>query len=329
MAALIRRRVGLNGPLVGQLGLGCMRMSDAPRDDAEAIRTIHRALDLGVTLIDTANVYGDGHNEEMVGRAIADRRDRVVLATKFGIVRSAESRHGVDGSPAAVRASVEASLRRLHVDAIDLYYLHRVDPTVPIEETIGAMAELVSAGKVRHLGLSEASPQTLRRAYRAHPIAALQSEYSLFTRDVEENGVLVTLRELGIALVAYSPLGRGFLAGRFRTGDELPAGDSRRTAPRFSGDNLVTNQRLADAVRALAERKGCTAGQLALAWLLRNDDVFPIPGTRHVSHLEENVGAATVELRDEDLQEIDRAIPAGAVAGSRYPPAQMANIDRS
>lgn len=328
MATVPRRQIGLSGPLAGAIGLGCMRMSDAPRDEAEAIRTIHRALDLGVTLIDTANVYGDGHNEELVGRAIADRRDRVTLATKFGIVRSAQSRHGVDGSPAAARANIDASLRRLGVETVDLYYLHRVDPQTPIEETVGAMAQLVQAGKVRYLGLSEASAQTLRRANRVHPIHALQSEYSLFTRDVEGNGVLDTLRELGIALVAYSPLGRGFLAGRFRTGDELPSGDSRRSAPRFTGENLTANQRLVDAVHAIAGRKGCTAGQLALAWLLRDDMTFPIPGSRSVAHLEENAAAAGVRLTERDLQEIEQAIPAGAVAGPRYPAAQMATIDR-
>ena len=327
---LPRRQLSLGGPLVGQIGLGCMRMSErgAPGDDDASIRTIHRALELGVTMIDTANVYGDGHNEELVGRAIAGRRAAVFLATKFGIVRGGATRHGVDGSVANVRACIDASLRRLNVETIDLYYLHRVDPNVPIEETVGAMAELVRAGKVRHLGLSEASPATLRRAQRAHPIAALQSEYSLFTRDVEQNGVLDTVQELGIALVAYSPLGRGFIAGRFRTGDDLPEGDSRRTTPRFSGENLATNQRLADTVKELAQRKGCTPGQLALAWLLRNVDVFPIPGTRTVAHLEENVAAAAIRLTSADLTAIDAALPPGAVAGPRYPASQMALIDR-
>jgi aryl-alcohol dehydrogenase-like predicted oxidoreductase len=328
---LPRHQLSLGGPLIGSLGLGCMRMSDrgtAPQsDESEAIRTIHRALELGVTLIDTANVYGDGHNEELVGRAIADRRERVFLATKFGIARTATSRHGVDGSPANARAAIDASLKRLKVDTIDLYYLHRVDPKVPIEETVGTMAEFVRAGKVRHLGLSEASPQTIRRAYRVHPIAALQSEYSLFTRDVEQNGVLDTVQELGMALVAYSPLGRGFIAGRFRDGSELPEGDSRKTTPRFSGDNLAKNQQLADTVKALAAKKGCTPGQLALAWLLRNVDVFPIPGTRTVTHLEENVAAAGIRLAGDELAAIDAALPPGSVAGMRYPESQMAMLD--
>ena len=329
---LPRHQLSLGGPLIGSLGLGCMRMSDRgtapPGDESEAIRTIHRALELGVTMIDTANVYGDGHNEELVGRAIADRRNGVFLATKFGIARTATSRHGVDGSPANARASIDASLKRLKVDTIDLYYLHRVDPNVPIEETVGTMAEFVRAGKVRHLGLSEASPQTIRRAYRVHPIAAVQSEYSLFTRDIEQNGVLDTVQELGMALVAYSPLGRGFIAGRFRTGDELPEGDSRRSTPRFTGDNLAKNQQLADTVRSLAQRKGCTPGQLALAWLLRNVDVFPIPGTRTAAHLEENVAAAGIRLTGDDLTAIDAALPPGAVAGMRYPESQMAMLDR-
>jgi aryl-alcohol dehydrogenase-like predicted oxidoreductase len=328
--SLPRHQLSLGGPLVGAIGLGCMRMSDAApggeRDEAEPIRTIHRALDLGVTMLDTADVYGGGHNEEMVGRAIADRRDRVFLATKFGLRRDAGGR-GVNGAPDYVRSAVEASLGRLKVDTIDLYYLHRVDPKVPIEETVGAMAALVQAGKVRYLGLSEAAPQTIRRANRVHPITALQSEYSLFTRDVEQNGVLDTVRELGMALVPYSPLGRGFLAGRFRTAADLPEGDSRRTTPRFAGDNLAPNQRLADTVRALAQSKGCTPGQLALAWLIRDTDVFPIPGTRHIVYLEENVGAAGVRLSPADLAAIDAALPPGAVAGQRYPADQMALLD--
>jgi aryl-alcohol dehydrogenase-like predicted oxidoreductase len=324
--ALPRHDIGLNGPLVGQIGLGCMRMSDAPRDDAASIRTIHRALDLGINLIDTANVYGDGHNEELVGRAIADRRDRVVVATKFGIVRG--SPMGVNGSPTYMREQVESSLRRLGVESIDLYYLHRVDKKIPIEETIGAMAQLVTEGKVRYLGISEPSAQTLRRASRVHPIAAVQSEYSFFTRDVEENGVLDFARELGIALVPYSPLGRGFLAGRFRTGDDLPEGDSRRTTPRFVGDNLSANQRLADALRAIAERKGCSLGQLALAWLIRESDVFPIPGTRRIAYLEENAAAADVHLGADDLAAIEAVAPPGAASGQRYPESQMAMLDR-
>jgi aryl-alcohol dehydrogenase-like predicted oxidoreductase len=330
---LPRRQLSLGGPLIGAIGLGCMRMSDAEpgkeRDESEPIRTIHRALDLGVTMIDTADVYGGGgHNEVMVGRAIADRRDRVFLATKFGLVRDASGR-GVNGSPAYLATAVEASLKRLNVDHIDLYYLHRVDPKVPIEETVGAMAALVKAGKIRFIGLSEAGPQTIRRAYHVHEITALQSEYSLFTRDVEQNGVIDTVRELGMALVAYSPLGRGFLAGRFRSGNDLPEGDSRRSTPRYAGENLAANQRLADTVRALAATKGCTPGQLALAWLIRDADVFPIPGTRHIAYLEENVGAAAVRLTPADLKAIDAALPVGAAAGPRYPADQMALLDRT
>jgi aryl-alcohol dehydrogenase-like predicted oxidoreductase len=326
---LPKRQFGRGGPPLGAIGLGCMRMSDpgadGTRDESEPLRTLARALELGVDLIDTADVYGAGHNEELVGRALAGKRDRVFLATKFGITPGGP--RPVNGAPAYLREAVERSLRRLNVDTIDLYYLHRVDPQVPIEETVGAMAELVRAGKVRYLGLSEASARTIRRAHAVHPIAALQSEYSLFTRDIEQNGVLDTVRELGIALVPFSPLGRGFLAGRFRDPGELPANDNRRGTPRFEGDNLAQNQRLVDQVRAIAQRIGCTPSQLALAWLIRSEDVFPIPGTRRVAFLEENVAAAGVVLAGADRAAIDAALPPGATAGPRYPASQMAMLD--
>jgi aryl-alcohol dehydrogenase-like predicted oxidoreductase len=299
-------------------------------DEAESIRTIHRALDLGIDLLDTADMYGAGRNEELVGRAIADRRERAFVATKFGNLRDADGRfRGVDGRPEYVHSACDASLKRLGIATIDLYYQHRVDPAVPIEETVGAMAELVAAGKVRYLGLSEAAPETLRRGAAVHPIAALQTEYSLWTRDVETNGVLATVRELGIAFVAYSPLGRGFLTGTFLAPDDLDAKDTRRNHPRFQAQNLAANQRLADAVKALAERKGCTPAQLALAWLLsRGEDVVPIPGTKRVRYLEQNAGALGVRLTAEDLRAIDTALPPGATAGARYPEQAMAAVHR-
>lgn len=328
-----RRQLGTGGPQVGAIGLGCMRMSDAgpdgARDEAGPTAAIRRAVEVGITLIDTANVYGGGHNETLVGRALAGLRDRVVLATKFGLLRNPGGGRGIDGSPAAARANCDASLQRLGVDVIDLYYLHRVDPEVPIEESVGAMAELVTAGKVRRIGLSEAAPATIRRAHAVHPIAAVQSEYSLFTRDVEHNGVLAVLRELGIALVAYSPLGRGFIAGRFRGPEDLAPGDSRRSTPRFAGDALAANRGLAAAVDAVAARVGATSSQLALAWLLRQEGVIPIPGTRRVAPVEENAAAAGVALGAEELAELDAALPPGAAAGDRYPPDQMAMIDRA
>ncbi|GAC1571074.1 MAG: aldo/keto reductase [Candidatus Elarobacter sp.] len=325
--------MGTHGPEVSALGLGCMGMSEFyndRRDESESLRTIHRAIELGIDVLDTADMYGLGRNEELVGRAIADRRDRVFLATKFGNVRSEDGTFaGVNGSPGYVRSACEASLGRLRVDTIDLYYQHRVDPNTPIEETVGAMAELVRSGKVRYLGLSEAAPDTIRRAQAVHPIAALQTEYSLWTRDVERDGVLDTVRELGIAFVPYSPLGRGFLTGTFRSESDLDANDSRRMHPRFQGDNLAANVKLADAVKALATRKRCTPAQLALAWLLaRGDDVVPIPGTKRVAYLEDNAGAVDVHLTPDDLRAIDDVLPPGATAGERYPAASMAAVHR-
>jgi aryl-alcohol dehydrogenase-like predicted oxidoreductase len=322
------RKLSSQGPEVSAEGLGCMGMSEfyGQSDEHEALATIHRALELGVTFLDTADMYGPFTNERLVGRAIAGRRDEVVLATKFGNVRGENGeRMGVRGDAQYVREACEASLRRLAVDHIDLYYQHRVDRDVPIEETVGAMAELVEQGKVRHLGLSEASPQTIRRAHAVHPIAALQTEYSLWSRDPEQ-AILPTVRELGIGFVAYSPLGRGFLSGRFAGPEDLAEDDFRRHHPRFQGENLAANLELVGRVRAIAREKGVTAGQLALAWVLhQGDDVVPIPGTKRVSYLEENVAAVDVELSAADLARIDEAVPAGATAGDRY--ADMSSID--
>jgi aryl-alcohol dehydrogenase-like predicted oxidoreductase len=312
------RTLGPNGPTVSALGLGCMGMSEfyGGRDEAEAVRTIHRALDLGVTLLDTADMYGPHTNEQLVGRAIADRRDEVFLATKFGIVREQGGGRSVNGRPEYVRQAAEASLRRLGVDHIDLYYQHRVDPRTPIEETVGAMGELVEEGKVRHLGLSEASAATIRRAHATHPITAVQSEYSLWSRDIEDE-VLPALGELGIGLVPYSPLGRGFLSGAIRSIDDLEPDDFRRHSPRFQGKNFERNLELVDRVEELAREKGVTAGQLALAWVLaREPYAVPIPGTKRVRYLEENAAAAEVQLSAAELEAIADALP--EPAGARY-----------
>ena len=322
------RTLGTQGLEVSAEGLGCMGMSEfyGSADEGEAVRTIHRALELGVTFLDTADMYGPFTNEQLVGRAIADRRDEVVLATKFGNVRGeGGERLGIRGDGEYVRSACEASLRRLGVDTIDLYYQHRVDKKVPIEETVGAMGELVQEGKVRFLGLSEASPQTIRRAHAVHPISALQTEYSLWSRDPEEE-ILPTLRELGIGFVAYSPLGRGFLSRRFSSPEDMPADDFRRHQPRFQGENFQKNLELVDRVSEIAEDKDVTPGQLALAWVLhQGDDIVPIPGTKRVAYLEENAAAAEVALTADDLARIDEAAPRGAAVGDRYP--DMSHID--
>ncbi|OZB71099.1 MULTISPECIES: aldo/keto reductase [unclassified Thiomonas] len=325
------RQLGADGPNVSALGLGCMGMSEfyGQGDDAESIATLRRALDLGVNFLDTADMYGVGRNEVLVGRAIKGRRDEVFLATKFGNMRGPNGEFlGVNGRPDYVRQSCEASLKRLGVDVIDLYYQHRVDPEVPIEETVGAMADLVRAGKVRWLGLSEAAPATIRRAHAVHPISALQSEYSLWSRDPE--GVLLdTVRELGIAFVAYSPLGRGFLTSQIKSLDDLPEDDWRRRSPRFQPETFARNLRLAETVRQMAEAKNCTPAQFALAWLLaQGDDVIAIPGTKRRRYLEENMGALRVRLSTADLIRIHQAVPPGAASGERYPEAGMQAVNR-
>ncbi|MEK7365831.1 MAG: aldo/keto reductase [Candidatus Deferrimicrobiota bacterium] len=327
----MRLALGKSDLVVSRLGLGCMGMSEfyGPGDEAESIRTIHRALELGVNFLDTADIYGLGRNEELVGKALRDHRHHAVLATKFGNVRGKDgSWLGVNGKSDYVRSCCEASLRRLDVDVIDLYYQHRVDPETPIEETVGAMAELVQQGKVRYLGLSEAAPATIRRACAVHPITALQTEYSLWTRDPEAD-VLGTCRENGIAFVAYSPLGRGVFTGAIRRLDDLADGDYRRNSPRFSGENLSHNLSLVDRLTEMAAGKKCRPAQLALAWLLaRGQDIFPIPGTKHVNRLEENLGALQVPLTPEEVARLDAAFPAGAAAGTRYSEQAMKAVHR-
>jgi aryl-alcohol dehydrogenase-like predicted oxidoreductase len=324
-----QRTLDGQGLVVSALGLGCMGMSQSygPGDDQESVATIHRALDLGMTFLDTADVYGPYTNERLVGRAIAGRRDEVVLATKFGNQRLDDGRRVVNGKPDYVRQACDASLERLGVDHIDLYYQHRVDRSVPVEDTWGAMAELVQAGKVGYLGISEAAPATLRRAHAVHPVSAGQYEWSLFTRDLEDE-VLPALRELGIGVVAYSPLGRGFLSGRITSPDDFGEDDFRRNHPRFTGENFARNLELVDRVRELAASKGATPSQLAIAWVLaQGDDVVPIPGTKRRSYLEENLGALDVELTPEDLAAIEEVTPRGSVAGARYNPEMMANVN--
>ena len=327
------RQLGARGPRVSALGLGCMGMSQgygAP-DEQEGLATIHRALDLGVTFLDTADIYGPHTNESLVGRALRGRRDGIVLATKFGFVADADrdvaDTRKLDGRPEYVQRACEASLRRLGVDTIDLYYLHRVDPQVPIEETVGAMAGLVRAGKVRFLGLSEVGPVTLRRAHAVHPITALQSEYSLWTRDPDDSGALAACRELGIALVPFSPLGRGFLTGAIRTPDNFDADDLRRQNPRFQGENFARNLQLVDELNRLAKSRGCTPAQLALSWVLsRGEDVIPIPGTRDRKHLEDNLGALDMPLSSAELATIEAIFPSDAISGARYREAMLAMI---
>jgi aryl-alcohol dehydrogenase-like predicted oxidoreductase len=324
------RKLGRSGLTVSALGLGCMGMSNVygAADEKESIATIHRAIELGVTFIDTADVYGGGHNEELVGRALKGKRDKVVLATKFGNQFDKSGQWlPVKGKPEYVRASIEGSLKRLGVDVIDLYYQHRVDPETPIEDTVGAMAELVKQGKVRYLGLSEASAKSIRRAHKVHPISALQSEYSLWSRDIEAE-ILPTIRELGIGLVPYSPLGRGMLTGKIVSDADLSDRDFRRNHPRFTGDAMTSNRKLVAAIEAMASRKKCTPGQLALAWVLAaGDDVAPIPGTKRRAYLEENVGAMSVKLTPAERDELGRAFDVKAVAGKRYADAGMARVN--
>jgi aryl-alcohol dehydrogenase-like predicted oxidoreductase len=329
---MLYRPLGKNGPLVSALGLGCMGMSDfyGARDETESLATINRALDQGITLLDTADMYGPHHNERLLARVLATRRRDAFVATKFGIVRDPANPQvrGINGKPEYVRAACDASLRRLGVEVIDLYYQHRVDPATPIEETVGAMAELVQAGKVRYLGLSEAGPDTLRRAHAVHPITALQTEYSLWTRDPESD-VLATCRELGIGFVAYSPLGRGFLTGQIKRFEDFDADDYRRLSPRFQGENFAKNLAIVGRIEEFAAQKHCTPGQLALAWVLaQGDDIVPIPGTKRRRYLDENLGALDVKLTPAERDAISAIFPPGAAAGTRYPEAMMSAVGR-